>query len=695
MITTTRPWSPRRPRPGSGRVIVVAALAIAGCSAPTLSQSPDTAIQQPRPPAIETQDPTTIALLSPESSPDDRRAAAAQLLDSKQFTNLSAVIESGPRPVVTAIFQTIAETGAKLPEPLIEPTIAYITASGANSDPMAVRALAGVRTKPAITPVIALLQIDGAPQRLLAEAMATLREQTGREDLGPDPKLWTAWWEEARWLPPREWEAMLAVSHAERARRLQRESDQQVARILDLQRKVYGLTPQDQRSALLVTMMTDVEPGVRALAFELAERALLNTQRLDDQVRVAAIERLGDRAPSIRASAASLLFRIGAGAEAAESVRRAIRREADPLAAASMLEFLRRKPDETDLTICLEWLNDKEPAASAAARTLASSASSGGLIRPHLRNQALATLRTLDPAAFTPGKIELWGILGGTEDRDRLNRMLDPGTDPLIRRAAAAAIVRWPESVDLLAMACRKDAMLFPMLADAVTLHRPTPEGFRRLAAIAGVDAETRTQRLLRLRRSMPPSAMLATITPDEPRTAVIESVLFDPDQRDLLRRDPRLILTQALIEARYEAGADQAVLELTGLIDPSMADRFSDATRRLVRRAMICLGRFDEATEARADESDWRASAARSQQSGSDIAPRINSEVTLRYPENPPPDAAPSDDQPMTEAEQKPDDRGAGSENPGGSGGTIQEVLTLEREDVSQIPPGVDREHR
>lgn len=670
------------------QAVVVAALAIAGCSTPALSQSTTPATPAPERETIAPQGAVVTTLLNPESTPDDRRAAAVQLIETKQFTGLIAAMDSGNQPVVAAIFQTIVELGGHPPEPLVEPIIAYLTKQAANADPMAVRALAGIRTKAAITPVVALLQLENAGSRLTAEAMTTLREQTGREDLGPDPAAWIAWWEEARWLPPREWEAMLAVSHAERARRLQRESDQQVIRILDLNRKVYGLTPQDQRSALLVSMMSDEEPGVRALAFELAERALLNTQRLDDPVRIASIERLKDQSSAIRASAASLLFRLGAGNEATEAIRRSIRREADPKAAAAMLEFLRRKPDETDLTICIEWLSDKEPASSAAARTLASAAVSGGLNRPHIRNQALATLRSLDSGSFTPGKIELWGMLGETEDRVRIARLLDPSADPVIRRAAATAIVRWTESVELLTLACRQDAMLFPMLADAVTLHRATPQGYRLLAEISGVDAEARSQRLVRFRRGMPPMAMLETIQPGESRTAAIESVLFDPDQRDLLRRDPRLILTQALIEARYEAGEDQAVVELTGQIDPSMADRFSDASLRRNRRALISLGRFDEADQAGADEADWQAAAARSQNSGSRAAPHINSELSLRFPNDPAFEDLNQKHEPPSDSEQAPDDRAPRPENPAGPDRMIRDTKPTEPEDSSKIMP-------
>jgi HEAT repeat protein len=645
-------------------------------------------MQAPERAAIDPPEPEAIGPWNPESSPEERRAVIAQLIESKRFTAIITAIEANDQPIASAIFQTIVELGIQPPESLVEPIIAYLSEHAANADPMAVRSLAGVRTKAAITPVIALLQLESAGPRLTAEAMTTLREQTGREDLGLDPQAWSAWWEEARWLPPREWEAMLAVSHAERARRLQRESDQQVVRILDLHRKVYGLTPQDQRSALLVTMMSDVVPGVRALAFELAERALLNTQRLDDPVRIAAIEKLKDQSPSIRAAAASLLFRLGAGNEATEAIRRSIRREADPKAAAAMLEFLRRKPDETDLTICIEWLNDKEPASSAAARTLASAAVSGGLNRPHIRNQALATLRSLDTGTITPGKIELWGMLGESEDRVRIARMLDPAADPVTRRAAAAAIVRWTESVELLTLACRQDAMLFPMLADAVMLHRATPEGYRLVAEIAGVDAESRTQRLVRLRRGMPPIAILDSIQTGESLTAVIESVLFDPDQRDLLRRDPRLVLTQALVKARYDAGEDQAVVELVGQIDPGMVDRFSDDTRRHQCRALICIGRFNEADQAGADEADWQAAAQRSRFSGSGAATQIISEIDLRFPNEPAIKESTRERKPPSESEQAPDDRAPRPENHAGPGGMIQDTRPIEPDAPSRIVP-------
>lgn len=627
-------------------------------------------------------DQLTAALLGQSSSQDDRRALIAQYIENNRYTEIDAAIQAGDPGVVSQIYQTTLDLGGPLPPPMIESTIAYISASGARCEPLAVRSMAGVRTKEAITPVVALLSIEGLPDRLQAEVLTTLREQTGIEDLGGDPSAWGRWWEEARWLPPREWEAMLAVAHAERARRLQRETDLQAARILDLHRRMYGLTPQDQRSALLATMMNDTEPGVRALAFELAERALLNSQRLDEQVRLAAVARLADQTPSIRASAASLLFRLGAGAEATEAVRRAIRREADPTAAAALLEFLRRRPNETDLMICLDWLGDQEPAASAAARTLMSSAVSGGLTRPMIRNLAIDSLRVMDPAALSPGKVELWGVLGGVEDRERLTQLLDSGYAPATRRAAASAIVRWPDSVEVLRAACERDAAFFPMLADAITLHEPTAEGYRTLAQVGGVAAETMTPRLVRLRRAIAPAEMLASIGEDESRASVIESVLFDPDHRDLLRRDPRLVLTQALITARYEAGNDQGIIELLGQVDQAAAGMLDEATTRIERRALICLGRFDEADTTGADESDWRAAAERSQRLALEQSPQILEEIATRF--------SVIEDVPSG-GDDNPDTTAPPSEGVPGDG-MIGEILTLEpSRDTSGSPGKLD----
>lgn len=680
-------------------------LAIAGCAAPAWGQTPDqasttqaTPSQVPSPalsaptPATKTRDPLESVLLTPETSPDDRRAAVAQLLEAGRFGPIQTAIASGDKPVVASVFRTILEIDGQLPEPLLDATIAYIQSLGAETDPMAVQVLAGVRTKPAITPVVALLENKDAPKPLIEAAMSTLLEQTGREDLGDDPAAWTAWWEEARWLPPREWEAMLAVAHAERARRLQRESDQQIARILDLHHKMYALTPQDQRSALLATMMKDQEPGVRALAFELAERALLNTQRLDDDVRLASIDRLNDPDAVIRASAASLLFRVGAGAEAAEAVRRAIRHEVDPGAAAAMLDFLQRRPNETDLLICLDWLGDGEPAASAAARTLASSATAGSLNRSHIRNQALTVLRAANAGTLSPDMIELLGILGDSHDRERLAGLLNPEAPTATRKAAASAIVRWPESVEVLLQSARQDPALLPMLTEAIVLHQPTANGYQRLDEAIGADPDAAgSQWLARLRRGLPPSALLATIGPGESRAQVIESVLLSPDQRNLLKRDPRLLLTQALIEARYQSGDDQGVVELMGLIEPGMTGLLKDQTTRRTRRALICLGRFEEAAQAGADETDWLVAADRSRKAGSEIAPQIVTQISERFPEIAPP-GQPDEEKALTEAETDGSGQTPAPENPDSPGGMIEETLTLEPAVVPTDEPGSKR---
>ncbi|MCB9839174.1 MAG: hypothetical protein H6813_07545 [Phycisphaeraceae bacterium] len=678
-------------------MIVVAVLSLAGCSTQSLSQTTIESrreLQQPPPspaqPATQSHanpgNPETRALLSQESTPDDRRAAVSQLLESQRFDDLKAALDAGDPAVDAAIFQTIVDLGAPPPEQLIPAIIDKVESAGIDADPMAVRCLATIPTKPAITVVVNILSLDAAPKRLLREAVATLREQTGRDDLGDDTAAWVGWWEEARWLPPREWEAMQAVAQAERARRLNRELQQQHDRIIELHRKTYALTPQEQRSALLATMMADSDSGVRALAFELAERALLNTQRLDDSVKAAAVVRLEDPIPTLRASAASLLFRLGSGAEATEAIRRAIRRESDPVAAAAMLEYLRRRPIESDLVVCIDWLSGLEPASSAAASTLASGVTSGSLIQPRIWNHALANLRAIASDDLTPGKVELWGLLGEFSDRQNIAALLTPETAPAVRRAAAGVLVRWPEAVDWLAEATRRIPTLFPLLADAIGLHETSNAGYQILASIPAIDPELRDARLLRLRKAMPPKELLLTIGPAESRVAVIESVLFDPDQRNVIRRDPGLHLTRALIEARYAAGDDTEVIEAFGLLDPESIGRLPESIKSLQRRALICLGRFDEASQSGASELDWKAASSRSERLGLELSPQIIAEARTRFPEadleTAPPEAS-SDDAPEPEQTE----RDANDVGVPGSEGMMHEILTRDPEGDTRGP--------
>jgi len=599
---------------------------------PQANPQPDS---QSAPQPVRPPNPHELTLTNPDASTDDRRAAALQLWEAGQTETLARIIARADPAIASPILRTVAEFSPVPPPDITAAVIEHLALHGAQAPPAAVRMLAPIREKEAIGAVIAVLSSGDADSSLTEAAIGALIEQTGREDLGEDPEAWVAWWEEARWLPAREWEAMQAAAHAERARRLQREAERNLARIIDLHRRMHDLTPQDQRSALLATMMGDEARAVRLLAFELAERALLNTQRLDDSVKHAAIERLKDPASGVRTAAASLLFRLGAGQEAAESVRLALGQERDPKAAAAMFTLLRRNPSESDLAICLEWLGAAEPAASAAARTLFASATDGVRMTPRVRSRALASLRAMQENELTPGKISLLGVIGAASDRARLESLLAPDTDPSIRRAAAGALTRWPGSIDALAQATRHDPALLPTLTDALSQHQPTPEGeLVLLQAGASAQPDAMETQRRRLRRAMPPRALLATLGSEASSLQTLEEVLLGADALDLGARDPRLILTQRLIDERYAAGDNAGVAVLVNRIDPSLMETLSHTVRQRCRRALICTERYDDAARLGATEEDWRAAIDRLESSGSELAQAIRTQFQNVFPD-------------------------------------------------------------
>lgn len=568
----------------------------------------------------------------------------------------------------------------------MEPTFSYIETVGADASVLAIQALAPVRTKEAITPVAAMLQLESIPQPLIDAALATLLSQTGREDLGDDPQAWIAWWEEARWLPPREWEAMQAASHAERARRLQRDSDQQMVRIIELYRRMYALTPQEERSALLASMMEDPEGKVRRLAFELAERALLNAERLDVAITQATIDRLTDPLASVRSAAAGLLNRLGVDEQVSFAIRSAIRTESDPTVAGAMLTILGRRPQTEDIPICLEWLGRAEPASSSAARTLASCASDGLLTKPRHRTQALASLRATDSRSLTPGKIALLGVLGSFADRDRLAFLLTEGIDPTLRRAAAIAMVPWPESIGVLTRAVRLDAAILSNLTDAVLLHEANSQGYQIIAEIEGVAPESRGTQLNRVRRAIPPAEVLGSMSPEESvpakRADLLTQILDLPNVRDLSRIDPRFVLTQTLINDRFDLGEDAQVVDLMARIDQGQV-WINPETRSRWRLSLLVLGRFDDADEAGADESDYRAALKRSEEAGSDTATGIAEAIAARFPaESPADDAEAAERVIANDDDAKSPAAGDGSELPEGQLSDVPALLEPEGSD-------------
>ncbi len=616
------PESTQQPRVGASRLDgawrrlpIALAAALGLVTSPSIAQTP---ADVPAPEVI-------FASLSATDAA--RRAAADRLLAVGNLGPLISALGGAPGPLRDAACAAIAGCPPPAPAEALAPLLEAMAGCHPAEARALVQALGRYRTREAIRAVARTLE-GPAPPAVVEAAVGALTRQTGREDLGADPQRWREWWREAQWLPPLEWAEQTGAAQGLRAARLDAERGALAVQLVEAQRRLYALTPAEERTAFLVRLMTNAEPTVRLLGFELAERALLDARRLDAPVAEAALARLADERARVRAAAASLTGRL-APAEAPARRGDALQREIDVGAAAALLDALARWPSPALADSAILWLGRPEPAASAAARALTASARRGVLDDASRRRASLGTLhRAADASALTPSMILLLGAIGDEPARQRLVHLLD-ATAPEVRLAAAEAIGQWPDGVAMVLEAASRDPVLFDAAIVAVISHDATAAGYARLAAITGVPTDTRSAGLRRLALAMTPAQVVKAsraASSGLERAALLRTafeagveVEGDPDRSPQLR----LALAEALVESQDFEGA-LGVLDRAASPGADVSSSLQEDLIRVRIVVLLCLGRFEDAERLPLDAQAWERAAACAAAAGRPHAPAI-----------------------------------------------------------------------
>ncbi|TVQ31205.1 MAG: hypothetical protein EA376_10050 [Phycisphaeraceae bacterium] len=602
----------RRPRPAAILITLIATLTCQGLFAPVVEARQNT---------DERNQDAAATLLAEDATDEQRLAAARSLLVARRLPPLIEAL-SGEAPassgiaVAAAIRQQrptrVNGAVAGAPDELLQPLISLLErVDSSQHKVIALEALTVYPTRDAIRAVMSCIGTEHpAPVRLAA--FNALRRQTGQEQLGTDVERWTNWWNEVQWLPEGDWRNLLARAQAQRAARLEQERNALADRIVETHRRLYAATPHTDRSPLLAQMMRDELPGLRRLAFELADRELLNARPLGESVLAAAVERLADDAPEIRAVAATLAGNL-AGAVIHPRVLEALEREQDPQAATAMLSVAARRPDGAGVRVALKWLDSGHLAATPAAELLLAAAERGLLISPRERNAVRVAVRRRMETSPTPVLVRLLGVIGDSEDRDRVAEMLEsPSLE--IRLAAADALAPLPEWFDRIISVARNDPELHAMARRSITLHRPTAEGWLLLRSIDAATEQDARESLDRLSGLIGPrEALRLAESLDDPgeRVALLEL------RRNAAMERPGLIsirlqlrLAAALAEARLILGEPDGALEATdGLLESLPPEKYRSGRRRIAEAraaAHLWLGSLEAPEVAEAPPSLW-----------------------------------------------------------------------------------------
>lgn len=553
-----------------------------------------------------------FSILTALDSPDASRRAAADLLvrsaaSKDEFRRLERMLRATTAPAVRgALLSAIADMPVA-PVEFEEPLIHLVAVGDQTIRPLALSALAAVGSR-----VAAKVLVDHAsafmPPEVSAAAFDGLIRMSGRDDLGREPAAWNDWFNTHRGLNEIAWrDAMLAGLIARHAR-VGDAMRAATLRITDVYRRLYLVSPYQDRGGLLAEMLRAEDP-LRGLGIELVYRELAQGRQVDQEVGAAAIEMLAGQSPTTRIEAARLVATLSPP-ESGTRLTRALEIETVPGPAKAMLMACAKWPRVSAVQSSLRWLEYGALTRDEAATLLLALDTEGLLTSPSDRRRVAQALRAAGPRKLNADGLRLAVLTGDDNDREVIASLIGDRDAPT-RDVAASALARRPEFAGRVISAARSDTALYPAAIAATASHRATATGYADLRAVDAPSPEARRAGLLAVARAMAPADVLAAARAHEPdpelRVAILSTLgnaASTPEERDAINA-AKLLLAQTQLELRRPDAAITALLQINaGTADPQLAQ---DAERSHVA-ALLWLNRIDEALARDASADDWLA---------------------------------------------------------------------------------------
>ena len=295
-----------------------------------------------------------------------------------------------------------------------------------------------------------------------------------------DQKQWKAWWVEHRHLSDRLWLGAVADGLAGRNDRLVTRFRLIEDRLVEVQRQLYRATPQEGRSAMLVSMLNDPLTPVRQLAIDLCIQRLTDTEPIGSELRTALLARLDDQSSTNRQRAALLLRDLADEVAAGAVAQRLISgTEKDPEVLRAYLLMMSKLPRQEVLGLALRWLAD--PFLGGEAAGVLATAVDAGLLGEQQGHEAAVRVRMLldNSREPKPKFIELLGRVGSNKDWRRIAQWI-ASDDDAIKQTAAQAWADSPRPLkDLIQYA--GDPVIQPIVIAAARRRGKDPETLKRL----------------------------------------------------------------------------------------------------------------------------------------------------------------------------------------------------------------------
>lgn len=385
--------------------------------------------------------------------------------------------------------------------------------------------------------------------------------------------------------------------------------DESIEEIVALYRRLHVEMPPDNRSQLIVELLSDPRQRVCRLGFDLASRDLSSGAKLTPEAAHAAVGLLADPRPSLRIEAARLISRL-ALPDAMLLLTEALSTEHDPAVAESLLQGLNRWPNPEARDDVLRWYQSTGQARTAAASVAWELADLElwdlDTHAPILRS----VYRTLDDNQLTTADLRLIATTGTHDDLERLITLARNHNNPS-RMHAAEALARSPAGVDPLLKLATDDPNFSPAAAQAIESHRRNPQGIAHLAALPWNNSQARTDALIAACNRLDLDQLAVTV-----RLARTDNTLSDPLAIRILNRliagtqgvSPRsapgvvMLADLELHNQRPDRALEALSLIPTDGIDPDSSLRAA----HINSTANILLTQFDTIPQNAPDPNPW-----------------------------------------------------------------------------------------
>lgn len=436
-------------------------------------------------------------------------------------------------------------------------------------------------------PVHVLIDLlDTAPEGspLPTAALEALTRSTG---LTRSARAWTSWGDQRRSLPEPVWYEQLTRDLADERATAVTDAVRAGRAAATFARRVYLLTPPEDRATQLIAVLASEVPQVRTAALELAERQVASGDRLVPEVLSAVGQVLLADRPEHRAAAAVVLGRTGSE-PALGLVRDALHRESDAQAAASMLSACARTPTNESVGDALRWLSVEGPTAGPAAEAVAQA-----LLQPDwpdreaLLRAARGSMAGIQPHAAGPQQLRLLALIADDGVLDAIVGLLEADAR---RDSAARALALTPAGLARLEATAGADPALAVTIASGILRLDDEPAALARLLALAWPDAETRDASLDAWAAAAAPGTLLRAIAaaPDDVSIVVLSAFAERTPPPAPLGQTAQAWarLHELALAAGEPATAESASARLAGL-DPLVWAELPDAERNRIEAAL------------------------------------------------------------------------------------------------------------